>query len=54
MLAYNNEQLFEDIENFDEAEYCRLSDDFYKRLNLMFKGNASSKPAEVIEEADSK
>ena len=49
-LAENNEQLMQDIENFDEAKYRKTTDDFYKKLGLVFKGNASEKLAEVIEQ----
>ena len=50
LLAENNEQLIQDIENFDEAKYCKTIDEFYKELGLVFNGNASEKLAEVIEE----
>ena len=47
-LAYNNEQLFDDIRSFDIAEYDQKLDEFYAELGLVFDGKASAKLAEVI------
>lgn len=49
-LAYNNEQLFEDIRNFNKAEYDQKLDKFYAELGLVFDGKASARLAEVIEQ----
>ena len=49
-LAYNNEQLFEDIRNFNKTEYDQKLDKLYAELGLVFDGNASAKLAEVIEQ----
>lgn len=48
-LAKSNEQLLQDIENFTEKVYCKNIDGFYKRLGLVFKGNASVQLANVVE-----
>ena len=48
-LAYNNEQLFYDIRNFNKAEYDQKLDKFYVELGLVFDGKASSKLCDVIE-----
>ena len=49
-LAYNNEQLFYDIRNFNKAEYDQKLDKFYVELGLVFDGKASSKLCDVIEQ----
>ncbi|MCR5291249.1 MAG: CDP-glycerol glycerophosphotransferase family protein [Treponema sp.] len=47
-LAYNNEQLFDDIRNFNKAEYDQKLDKFYAELGLIFDGNASTKLSDMI------
>lgn len=49
-LAYNNEHLFDDIRNFNKAEYEQKLDEFYAELGLVFDGKASARLAEVIEQ----
>ena len=47
-LAYNNEQLLQDIEGFDKAGYEKKLDEFYAALGLVFDGKASERLAEKI------
>lgn len=48
-LAYNNEQLFEDINDFDVAAYEDKLDDFHSSVGLVFDGQATKKLCDVIE-----
>lgn len=49
-LAYNNEQLFEDIRNFEKDKYAQKLDEFHSAVGLVFEGNATAKLCDVIEE----
>ena len=48
-LAYNNEQLFEDIRNFEKDKYAQELDEFHSAVRLVFEGNATEKLCDVIE-----
>ena len=47
-LAYNNDQLLQDIEGFDKAGYEQKLDEFYTVLGLVFDGKASERLAETL------
>lgn len=47
-LARNNEELVEDIVNFNNQEYEKKLDEFYRTLGLVFNGSGSSKIADKI------
>lgn len=47
-LAGDNDQLEEDIMEFDQEKYDRVLDEFHKKVGLVFEGDASEKLAEKI------
>jgi CDP-glycerol glycerophosphotransferase len=49
-LARNNEELEQDIQNFDADAYAAKLKDFHETVGLVFEGNASCKLADVINE----
>lgn len=49
-LARNNEELEQDIRNFDADAYAAKLKDFHETVGLVFEGNASCKLADVINE----
>lgn len=47
-IASDNEQLEEDIIEFNQDEYDERLDLFHEKMGLVFKGDASEKLAEAI------
>lgn len=49
-LAYNNEQLFDDIQKFDKEKYEIALEKFQSDIGLLFDGKASERLCDVIEQ----
>ncbi len=48
-LAQNNEDLMQDIADFNQSDYNNRLDNFYREIGLVFTGNASEDLAKVVE-----